>query len=273
MVRENRLPIARACRTAKISRAAYYRQGVNWAERDGKVVEALNAIVVKRTRWGFWKCFDRLRLQGRDWNHKRVHQVYCAMRLNLPRRTKKRLPTRLRQPLRIPAAVNAVWSVDFMNDSLYDGRRFRTFNVMDEGVREALTIEVDTSLPARRIVRVLDRLVQSRGAPAAIHMDNGPELIAEAFVDRCGQYGIEPRYIQPGKPDQNAYIERFNRTYREEVLNAHVFADLDQVRAIRAEWVQVYNEERPHEALGSLPPAAFRAKIESMQLSTSELST
>ena len=272
MVTEHRMSISRACRAAKLSRAAYYRQGVDWAERDGELVEALNAIVAKRSRWGFWKCFDRLRNQGHSWNHKRVHRVYCAMRLNLPRRTKRRLPTRLRQPLQIPAAVNAVWSVDFMSDCLYDGRRFRTFNVMDEGVREVLAIEVDTSLPARRIVRVLDRLLESRGTPVAIRMDNGPELIAEHFVAWCERNAVEPRYIQPGKPDQNAYIERLNRTYREEVLNAHVFADLDQVREISADWIKVYNEERPHEALGSLPPAAFRAMIQAKQFSTSELS-
>jgi putative transposase len=122
-------------------------------------------------------------------------------------------------------------------------------------------------------VRVLERLVELRGAPQAIRMDNGPELLAEEFVAWCERHGIERRYIQPGKPDQNAYIERFNRTYREEVLNAYVFEDLDQVRRISAEWLQVYNEERPHEALGSMPPARFRAMIESRTTSTSELST
>ena len=177
------------------------------------------------------------------------------------------------QPLAVPAAVNAVWSVDFMSDSLYDGRRFRTLNVLDEGVREALAIEIDTNLPARRVVRVLTRLVQLRGTPQAIRVDNGPELIAEAFSNWGECNGIEPRYIQPGKPDQNAYIERFNRTYREEVLNAYIFEDLNQVRQISAEWIRDYNEERPHEALGSLPPARFREMIESKTISTSELST
>jgi putative transposase len=136
-----------------------------------------------------------------------------------------------------------------------------------------LAIEIDTSLPAKRVVRVLQRLVELRGAPQAIRMDNGPELLAEEFVTWYERHGIEPRYIQPGKPDQNAYIERFNRTYREEVLNAYVFEDLDQVRQISAEWLQIYNEERPHEALGSMPPARFRAMIELKITSTSGLST
>jgi putative transposase len=273
MHEEQGLPVARACEVAQLSRAAYYRPGLDWGERDGPVMEALNAVLDKRPRWGFWKCFDRLRNDGHRWNHKRIHRVYCQMHLNLPRRTKKRLPTRVRQPLAVPAAVNAVWAVDFMSDSLYDGRRFRTLNVLDEGVREALAIEIDTSLPARRVVRILSRLVELRGAPQAIRMDNGPELIAETFATWCESNGIEPRYIQPGKPDQNAYIERFNRTYREEVLSAYIFEDLNQVRRISADWIRDYNEERPHEALGSLPPARFRAMIESKTTSTSELST
>lgn len=273
MHEEKGLSVARACKAARLSRAAYYRPGLDWGERDGPVMEALNAVLDRRPRWGFWKCFDRLRNDGHRWNHKRIHRVYCQMRLNLPRRTKKRLPIRLRQPLAVPAAVNAVWSIDFMSDSLYNGRRFRTLNVLDEGVREALAIEIDTSLPARRVVRVLTRLVELRGTPQAIRMDNGPELIAETFLSWCENNGIEPRHIQPGKPDQNAYIERFNRTYREEVLNAYVFEDLDQVRQISADWIRDYNEERPHEALGSLPPARFRALIESKTSSTSELST
>lgn len=273
MHEEKGLPITRACKAARLSRAAYYRPGLDWSERDEQVIKALNSVLEKRPRWGFWKCFDRLRNDGHSWNHKRVHRVYCQMRLNLPRRTKRRLPSRLRHPLAVPAAVNAVWSVDFMSDSLYDGRRFRTFNVLDEGVREALAIEIDTSLPAKRVVRVLSRLVELRGAPQAIRMDNGPELIAETLMNWCEGHGIEPRHIQPGKPDQNAYIERFNRTYREEVLNAYLFEDLDQVRRISTEWIRDYNEERPHEALGSLPPARFRAMIQSKQDSTSELST
>jgi putative transposase len=233
----------------------------------------VSALVEKRQRLGFWKCFDRLRDQGHGWSHKPVHRVYCQLRLNLPRRAKRRLPVRVRQPLAVPAAANAIWSLDFMSDCLHDGRRFRTLNVLDEGVREALAIEVDSSLPGKRVVRVLERLVELRGAPRAIRMDYGPELLAEVFVAWCERRGIEMRYIQPGKPDQNAYIERFNRTYREDVLNAYVFVDLDQVRQISAEWIQIYNEERPHEALGSLPPARFRAMIESKTTSTSELST
>jgi putative transposase len=204
--------------------------------------------------------FDRMHNQGHPWNHKRVHRVYCKLRLNLPRRTKKRLPQRLRQPLTVAVAVNAVWALDFMSDSLWSGRRFRVLNVLDEGVREALAIEIDTSLPAKRVVRVLDRLAELRGCQSAC-MDNGPELIAE-LLDWCERKGVEPRHIQPGKPNQNAYVERYNRSFRDEVLDAYVFEDLEQVRELSAEWLRMYNEERPHDALGRQPPAVFRALIE-----------
>ena len=130
------------------------------------------------------------------------------------------------------------------------------------GVREALAIEVDTSLPAARVVRVLDQVKSWRGTPEAIRCDNGPELLSETFRAWCEENDIEIRYIQPGKPNQNAFIERFNRTFRSEVLSAYLFEDLDQVRQIAWEWMIEYNEERPHDALGKIPPSAFREKVE-----------
>lgn len=256
------LPVQRACRAVGLGRATYYRPRVDWARRDAPVIAALTMLVAAKSRWGFWKCCDRLRLDGPPWNHKRLWRVYCQLRLNLPRRAKKRLPLRLRQPLVVVPQPNVVWAVDFMSDTLYGGRRFRTLNVLDEGVREGLAIEVDTSLPAERVIRVLEQVVSWRGRPHAIRLDNGPELLADRFVDWCAAHAIELRYIQPGKPEQNAFIERFNRTYRTEVLNAYVFESLDQVREISAEWLQSYNDERPHDALAGLPPATYRAQLE-----------
>ena len=205
---------------------------------------------------------DRLRNTGHQWNHKRLWRVYCQLRLHLPRRTKKRLPLRFRQPLVVVPQPNVVWAVDFMSDTLYGGRRFRTLNILDEGVREGLAIELDTSLPAERVIRVLEQVVAWRGQPQAIRLDNGPEFIAERFTAWCADRAIALWYIQPGKPDQNAFIERYNRTYRTEVLNAYVFESLEQVREISAEWLQSYNEERPHDALAGLPPALYRANLE-----------
>jgi putative transposase len=157
---------------------------------------------------------------------------------------------------------NAVWAVDFMSDTLYGGRRFRILNILDDGIREGLAIEVDTSLPAERVVRVLEQVVAWRGRPQAIRLDNGPELIAERFITWGAERAIDLRYIQPGKPDQNAFIERFNRTDRTEVLNAYVVESFEQVREISAEWLQSYNEERPHDALAGVPPVTYRAQLE-----------
>lgn len=157
---------------------------------------------------------------------------------------------------------NVVWALDFMSNTLYGGRRFRTLNILDEGVRESLAIEIDTSLPGEWVVRVLEQVVAWRGQSQAIRLDNGPELLAESFMTWCAERAIELRYIQPGKPDQNAFIERFNRTYRTEGLNAYVFKSLDQVREISAEWLQTYNEERPHDTVAGLPPATYRAQLE-----------
>ena len=180
-------------------------------------------MVEKRPRWGFWKCYDRLRLDGHLWNHKRVHRVYKAMKLNLPRRTKRRLPKRVQQPMVVEARANAEWPMDFMSDTLCHGRRFRTLNILDEGVREVLDIVIDTSIPGGRVVRTLDRLGEWRGKPDAIRVDNDPEYLSQVFADWCHRNHVQLRYIQPGKPNQNAYIERFNRTFRHEVLDAYVF--------------------------------------------------
>jgi putative transposase len=271
LVAEKELSVSRACGAVGLSRSSWYREPADRLERDGEVIEALQKLVEEHNRWGFWMCYDRIRLDGHRWNHKRVYRVYRELGLNMRRKTKKRVPTREPQPLDAPPVPDAVWSLDFMHDTLYSGRRFRTLNILDEGVREALHIEVDTSLPGERVVRALDRLKEYRGVPEAIRCDNGPELLSQVFVDWCDENDIEIRYIQPGKPNQNAYIERFNRTYREEVLNAYLFESLDQVREITEEWMQIYNEQRPHDALGGLPPAVFRARIEA-EMSTYELS-
>lgn len=271
LVAEESVSVRKACAAVGLSRASWYRPSPDTLERDGEVIEALRRLTDKHRRWGFWKCYDRLRFEGKKWNHKRVYRVYCQLGLNQKRRTKKRVPQRVRKPLGTAPRPNSVWALDFVHDSLYVGRRFRTLTVIDEGVREALAIEIDTSLTGERVVRTLDRIIAWRGKPSAIRCDNGPELLSQVFVDWCAQRNIEIRYIQPGKPNQNGYIERFNRTYREEVLNSYLFEDLDQVREITYWWLQSYNEQRPHDALGGLPPTVFREQ-QTAKNSTFELS-
>jgi len=240
-------------------------------ERDRAVIEVLNELVARKPRWGFWKLHDRLRLDGHGINHKRLHRVYCAMKLNLPRRTKRRLPTRLRRPLAAPERLNEIWALDFMADALYGGRAFRTLNIIDEGNREVLGIEVATSIPSLRVIRVMEQLIELHGKPKALRLDNGSELTSIAFTEWCQVRGIEPRFIQPGKPDQNAFIERFNKTYRDEVLDAYVFDSIEQVREITDTWLPQYNEERPHDSLGRVPPLTFMPRRKDAGKSNSEL--
>ena len=251
------MSVVQACRIAGCSRTAWYRPGQDRAAHDAPLIEALTTLVAAHTKWGFWLCFDTLRGRGHPWNWKRVYRVYRALRLHLPRRGKKRVLTRPRLALEAPAVLNRTWALDFMGDTLYDGRCYRTLNVLDEGNREALAIEVSTSLPSVRVVQVLEQLVTLHGAPAMLRCDNGPEFIAAALARWCDHHGVVLHHIQPGKPNQNAFIERFNKTYGAEVLDAWVFTSLAEVRQVTEEWLEMYNTERPHRSLGRVPPRTY----------------
>jgi putative transposase len=238
-----------------MSRCAYRYQPKRTA--DGAIATELQQLAEKQPRWGCGKMSDYLRNQGHSWNPKRIRRVYRTLALHLKRKPKKRLPARTAQPLVVPAQRNETWSLDFMSDSLSNGRTFRTLNVIDDFNREALWIEVDTSLPAERVVRVLEQLLSWRGRPSRIRMDNGPEFISKRLESWAQEHHIELLHIQPGKPAQNAYIERFNRTFREDILDAYLFDDLEEVRSITDHWLEEYNTIRPHEALQGLPPRLF----------------
>jgi putative transposase len=226
--------------------------------RDAPIIAALAELVEGRPSRGFWKCRKQLRRQGRPWNHKRIYRVYKLMNLHLQRRAKKRLPKRLRAELYVPALPNSVWSADFMSDALCTGKRFRTFNVVDDFNREVLHIEIDTSITSERLVRVFERLRAEYGLPEVLRTDNGPEFLGEVFTAWTKEAGMAIQYIQPGKPNQNAFIERLNRTYREEVLDQYLFTSLEHVREATWWWMIEYNEERPHDALGDMTPLEVR---------------
>lgn len=259
---EQGLNILSACRIANLSRAGYYRQPKDWRLADAAVIDALNVELKKAPAAGFWKCFTRMRLKGHGFNHKRVYRVYCLMGLNMKRRVKRVLPKRTPEPLTVVKQANVQWALDFVHDTLYCGKRFRTLNVIDEGTRECLRIEVDTSLPAERVIRVMEQLKAERGLPRQIRLDNGPELISAIFVDWCEQHNIELAYIKPGKPQQNGFAERFNGSFRREFLNMYLFESLEQVRDMAWVWMLDFNDERPHESLGNLPPSVYRQKLE-----------
>lgn len=206
---------------------------------------------------GFWKAYRQLRDKGHGWNHKRVYRIYRSLGLSLRRRVKRRLPERVRQPLAQPLAANQMWSLDFMAHSLTDGRRFRLLNIVDDYNRQALSMLVDYSLPASRVVQALEQLADWRGYPGQLRSDNGPEFISDEVARWCSQHGVEWLFIEPGKPTQNAYIERFNGSVRREVLNAYLFTNLTQVRVKLEEWQHYYNTQRPHGSLGHRSPVEF----------------
>ena len=251
-----------ACGLMEVQRATvrYQRR-----ERNDEGLRArLKELAAKRPRFGYRRLWAMLRRDKHPdgtprWvvNHKRVHRIYREEGLAMRRRAQKRLRAQARVPLGLPVGANQVWTMDFTEDQLASGRKFRTLNLMDGYTREALAIEVDTSLPGTRVVRVLEGLKQTRGVPEAIVVDNGPEFISRALDQWALANGVVLHFIDPGKPTQNAYIESFNGKFRDECLNQNWFVDLADARQIIEVWRVDYNTMRPHSSLGYLTPEEF----------------
>lgn len=254
LLEKYKVGIHRACRLTQLARSMWYYV----AKRDdGEVIKKLEELADRYPTEGFPSYLRRLRYEGIGWNKQRVHRVYKEMKLNIRRKRKRRLPARVKKPLVVPDKPNQVWSMDFMSDSLTSGRKFRILTLLDDYNREALVIEIDMALPSERVKRVLDRMIDYRGKPKRIRVDNGPEFTSLNLLNWCEENRVELQFIQPGKPTQNAYIERFNGSYRRAVLNAHLFEDLDQVRTITEIWMKDYNHHKPHGALNDLPPVVY----------------
>ena len=219
-VAQHGVSIALACRTFQISQTCY-RYERKLSDENAMIAEWLVRLTTSRRTWGFGLCFLYLRnVKGFGWNHKRVYRIYCELELNLRIKPRKRLKRDKPDALAVPDAPNCTWSMDFMHDQLADGRSFRVLNVLDDFNREGLGIEVDFSLPAERVVRSLNRIIEWRGKPDTIRVDNGPEYISGKLMTWAEKRGIHIEYIQPGNPQQNAYVERYNRTVRGECLLA-----------------------------------------------------
>ena len=260
MVKDHGVSIRQGCKTVGLPRSSYSYERVK--KDDDGLIDVLQKLVEKHPGIGFWQCYHRMRGRGFTYNHKRVYRVYTKLGLNIRRRARKRLPARAKQQLFAPDGPNQVWSLDFMHDSLWDGRCFRLLNIIDDYNRQVLRIETDTSLPALRVIRVLEQLRESRGLPKMIRVDNGPEFISAKLDQWCKQNKVTLAFIQPGKPTQNAYIERFNGSLRKELLSAYVFKTLDEVREKAQQWADDYNYERPHRSLGYKRPMDLLTETE-----------
>lgn len=254
LTQTHQVSIARACTTTGLPKSQFYYQSV---KDDTAVIEKLNELAENKPSRGFPYYYGRIRNEGLPWNHKRVKRVYNMLNLNRRRKRKRRLPERLREPLMQPDTINATWSMDFMHDTLMNGRKVRVLNILDDYNREALAVKADYSQSGITVVAALQEIINWRGKPSQIRCDNGPEFLSHTFVEYCRNEDISIKYIQPGKPTQNAYIERFNRSFREDVLDAYLFESLHHLRILSQEWMEEYNSLHPHQSLNNLSPFEY----------------
>jgi len=262
---EGKLSERRACWLIGMNRGSWRYQR---KERNEAALRArLRELAGERPRFGYRRLH---RMLGREkehgiakWvvNHKRVYRIYREEGLAMRRRKSKRFRAEARVPMALPRRANQMWTMDFTRDSLASGRKFRTLNLMDGNTREALWIEVDTSLPGLRVVQVLEWVAQGRGLPEAIQVDNGPEFISRVVDQWAYANGVALHFIDPGKPVQNAFIESFNGKFRDECLNQNWHTSLEDARRTIEAWRVDYNTVRPHSSLGYRTPEEYAAAV------------
>jgi len=248
------IPIRMACLIFSISETCYrYEAKLN--DENTQIADWLLRLTTAQRNWGFGLCFLYLRnVKHFKWNHKRVYRIYRELELNLRIKPKKRLIREKPDALAVPDNINQCWSMDFMHDQLQTGRSYRLFNVIDDFNREGLAIEVDFSLPAERVIRALNQVIEWRGKPLCIRCDNGPEYISHLLAEWANKHQITLLFTQPGNPQQNAYVERYNRTVRYDWLNQYLFSTITEVQEFATRWLWSYNNERPNMAIGGIPP-------------------
>ncbi len=235
-------------------RSGWYYQSI---KDDSGVIEKLRDLSQLHPTRGFDYYYGRIRLEGLKWNRKRVLRIYRMLNLKMRRKVKRRLPARIKEPLEVPIIKNHTWSMDFMSDSFISGRKFRVLNVIDDYNRESLLNLARFSYPAERVIECLEQIMEEKGVPKFIRVDNGPEFIAKVFQEYCDSLSIKIKYIQPGKPTQNSFVERFNRTFREDILDAHLFQNINQVNELADQWQNNYNWNHPHTSLNGMSPIGY----------------
>jgi putative transposase len=247
--------IALACRTFGVSQTCYrHRSKLN--NENKQIADLLVALTQARKNWGFGLCFLYLRnVRGYRWNHKRVYRIYRELELNLRIKPRKRLKRDRPDALAVPEKPNMVWSMDFIIDRLEDGRPFRLLNVLDDFNREGLGIEVDFSLPTERVIRCLNHIIEWRGKPHIIRVDNGPGYVSAKLMDWAEKLGITIGHIQPGKPQQNSYIERYKRSLKPEWLDQHIIESIEEAQGFATKWLWTYSNDRPNMGIKGITPA------------------
>jgi len=260
-VSQRGVSIRMACEAVGISETCY-RYQPRLRSENADIADWLIRLTDNNRNWGFGLCFLYLRnVKGFLWNHKRVYRIYRELELNLRIKPKKRLIREKPAVLAVPSTVNETWSMDFMHDQLADGRSYRLLNILDDCNREGLGIDVDFSLPAERVIRCLNQIIDWRGRPERIRCDNGPEYLSNAMAQWAMKRGIELCFTQPGNPQQNAYVERYNRTVRYDWLNQQLFDSLEEVQDQATRWLWAYNHERPNMGIGGITPKQRLAQI------------
>lgn len=245
------MSVGRACRVVSLHRSVWYYQ----TQKDNSAIIAkLQSYAEEYPTRGFDDYYGKTRNEQLGWSRNRVLRVYRELGLGLRRKHKRRLLVRVRQPLEQQETPNNGYSMDFMSDALSSGRKVRILNIMDDCARESLAAYADHSIPGERVVDVLNDIITERGRPQYIRVDNGSEFRSKSFMKWCEKKKMSIRYIQPGRPMQNAYIERLNRTFREDVLDAYQFDSLEQLRMLCDEWQYKYNYFHPHKALNGISP-------------------
>lgn len=250
----------RSCRLAGLSRATY--QYNPKPKEDGLIREKLKELAARKPRYGAPLLTLLIRQELGAVNHKRIERIYREEKLQLPRKRRKGPRYERKAPLAPATGPNERWSMDFMSDALCNGRKLRLLNIVDDFTRECVEIEADTSISGERVTRILDHIAQWRDLPETLVMDNGPEFTGKAMLIWAKLKGVNLHHIEPGKPNQNAFIESFNGTFRNECLNANWFLNMQEAKTEAKNWKVEYNTERPHSSLGGMTPTAFRRAFE-----------
>lgn len=230
-------------------------------DRNLELREQILVLAQRYKRYGVGMIHLKLRQSGLIVNYKRVERLYQEAKLQVRRRKRKKVPVGERQPLIRPTAANQVWSMDFVFDRTAEGRALKCLVIVDDGTHESVVIEVERAISGVGVVRILDRLAQTRGLPEVIRTDNGKEFCGKAMLVWAHKHGVALRLIEPGKPNQNAYVESFNGRFRDECLNEHWFTSLLHARTVIETWRREYNDERPKKGLGGMTPAAYAKRL------------